>query len=90
MKGKIAAVEQTMELHEIKIDVRDIACVVPHDNPSTYQHGDGTRRTPGMPAQFRCPSEVKRRVLRLVGPSVTVALSHYCGCSGGRVVEWWP
>lgn len=44
VKGKIAAVEQTLELHEIRIDVRDIACVVPHDNPSTYKHGEMTRK----------------------------------------------
>ncbi len=44
MKGKLTAIEQTLELHEIKIDVSDIAPVIPQTNPSTYRHGEMTRR----------------------------------------------
>lgn len=42
-KSDLAAVEQTLGLHEIKVDASDIASVVPHANRALYRHGDVTR-----------------------------------------------
>lgn len=47
VKSKLAAVEQTLELHEIKVGVNDIAPVVPHANAAAYKYGEMTRRIYG-------------------------------------------